>query len=118
RDLEARVSQALGRRLRGERLRLAGAARGGNHGDEDKRQQAAHRGNPTLHNRPSMEPWSRERAGRLEELELESDALRGNALGDPHVRPLWVSLPPGYDDDAERRYPAIYVLQGLTGQLD
>jgi S-formylglutathione hydrolase FrmB len=54
----------------------------------------------------------------LEQLELESEALRGNALGDPHVRPLWVSLPPGYDGEPERRYPAIYVVQGLTGQLD
>jgi S-formylglutathione hydrolase FrmB len=65
-----------------------------------------------------MEPWSTPLAGRLEEHELESDALRGNALGDPHVRPLWVSLPPGYDDEPERRYPSIYVIQGLTGQLD
>jgi S-formylglutathione hydrolase FrmB len=65
-----------------------------------------------------MEPWTREQAGRIEELELESEALRGNALGDPHVRPLWVSLPPGYDDDPDRRYPSIYVIQGLTGQLD
>jgi S-formylglutathione hydrolase FrmB len=65
-----------------------------------------------------MEPWSRPLAGRLEQVELESDALRGNALGDPHVRPLWVSLPRGYDDDAERRYPVLYVIQGLTGQLD
>jgi S-formylglutathione hydrolase FrmB len=65
-----------------------------------------------------MEPWSRAPAGRLEQLELESDALRNNALGDPHVRPLWVSLPRGYDENAERRYPAIYVIQGLTGQLD
>jgi S-formylglutathione hydrolase FrmB len=65
-----------------------------------------------------MEPWTRARSGRLEELELESDALRGNALDDPNVRPLWVSLPPGYDDDQAQRYPSIYVIQGLTGQLD
>ncbi len=65
-----------------------------------------------------MEPWSRVLAGRLDELELESETLRGNALGDPHVRPLWVYLPPGYDDESERRYPSLYVIQGLTGQLD
>ncbi|HSJ51871.1 MAG TPA: alpha/beta hydrolase-fold protein [Actinomycetota bacterium] len=65
-----------------------------------------------------MEPWSRELAGRLETLEIESDALRGNPLGDPHVRPLWVYTPPGYDDDPGRRYPSVYVIQGLTGQLD
>jgi hypothetical protein len=29
-----------------------------------------------------------------------------------------VYLPPGYDDEPDRRYPSIYVIQGLTGQLD
>jgi S-formylglutathione hydrolase FrmB len=65
-----------------------------------------------------MQPWSREFTGRLDEIEIESEALRGNALGDPNVRPLWVYTPPGYDDEPERRYPCIYVIQGLTGQLD
>ena len=65
-----------------------------------------------------MQPWSREFTGRLEELEIESGALRGNALGDPNLRPLWVYTPPGYDDEPERRYPCVYVIQGLTGQLD
>jgi S-formylglutathione hydrolase FrmB len=65
-----------------------------------------------------MEPWSYEFAGRLEEHAVESEVLKGNALGDPHVRPLWIYLPPGYDDDPERRYPSIYAIQGLTGQLD
>ena len=65
-----------------------------------------------------MEPWSYELAGRFEEHVFESDALRGNALGDPPQRPLWVYLPPGYDDEPERRYPSVYMIQGLTGQLD
>jgi S-formylglutathione hydrolase FrmB len=65
-----------------------------------------------------MQPWSREFTGRLDELEIESEALRGNALGDPNARPLWVYTPPGYDDEPERRYPCVYVIQGLTGQLD
>jgi S-formylglutathione hydrolase FrmB len=65
-----------------------------------------------------MEPWSYELAGRYEEHAFESEVLKGNALGDPHVRPLWVYLPPGYDEDEERRYPSIYMIQGLTGQLD
>jgi S-formylglutathione hydrolase FrmB len=47
-----------------------------------------------------------------------SDALRGNPLGDPHERPLWVYVPPGYEEEPERRYPSIYVIQGYTGQLD
>ena len=57
-------------------------------------------------------------AGRFEELSFESAALRENPLGDPYVRPLWVYLPPGYDDEPNRRYPSIYAIQGLTGQLD
>ena len=65
-----------------------------------------------------MRPWSRDYAGRFEEHELESDALRGNRLGDPHVRPLWVYTPPGYARDEDRRLPSIYLIQGLTGQLD
>src|SRR5213078_2589246 len=65
-----------------------------------------------------MEPWSREPVGRFDEHELESGALRGNPLGDPHVRPLWVYVPPGYDEAGGRRYPVVYEIQGLTGQLD
>jgi hypothetical protein len=65
-----------------------------------------------------VEPWSYEVAGRFEEHAYESEVLKGNALGDPHVRPLWVYLPAGYDEDEERRYPSIYFIQGLTGQLD
>ncbi len=65
-----------------------------------------------------MEPWSRERQGKLDELEIESELLRGNPLGDPHVRPLWVYLPPAYEAEPERAFPAIYLIQGMTGQLD
>jgi hypothetical protein len=65
-----------------------------------------------------MEPWSFDAKGRTDEYVVDSRALRGNALGDPFARPLWVTTPPGYDDDADRRYPSVYVIQGLTGQLD
>jgi hypothetical protein len=64
-----------------------------------------------------MLPWTAEIRGRFEEHEFESEALRGNVLGDPHVRPLWVYVPPGYDDEPDRRYPAVYQIQGLTGHL-
>ena len=64
------------------------------------------------------QPWELPVAGRLVEHVLDSQALTGNPLGDPHRRPLLVQLPPGYDDEPERRYPAIFVLQGLTGQVD
>ncbi len=63
-------------------------------------------------------PWRYEPAGRFDEHVFSSSALEGNPLGDPHERPLWVYVPPGYDDEPERRYPSIYVIQGYTGQLD
>ena len=65
-----------------------------------------------------MHPWSFPVRGRFDELTIESDALRDNPLGDPHERPIWVYVPPGYDDDPDRRFPAVYQIQGLTGQLD
>src|SRR6059058_2782635 len=65
-----------------------------------------------------MEPWSYEPKGRFEEHTISSRALLGNALDDPADRPLWVYVPPGYDDDPDRRYASVYVIQGLTGQLD
>jgi hypothetical protein len=43
-------------------------------------------------------PWGHAWAGRLDELAIDSEA--------------------GYDDDPARRYPAVFVIQGLTGQLD
>ncbi|MST33952.1 enterochelin esterase, partial [Acidimicrobiaceae bacterium USS-CC1] len=55
--------------------------------------------------------------GSIDEVVVDSAALRGNPLGDPASRPLWVYLPPGYHDDADRRYPVVYVIQGYTGQL-
>jgi S-formylglutathione hydrolase FrmB len=57
-------------------------------------------------------------AGQFIELEVASTALEGNPLGDPSVRPLWVYVPPGYDSAGDRQYPSIYVIQGLTGQVE
>ncbi len=63
-------------------------------------------------------PWRRAGRGRFEDALIESSVLRDNPLGDPWVRPIRVYLPPGYDDETERRYPTIYMIQGFTGQLD
>jgi S-formylglutathione hydrolase FrmB len=65
-----------------------------------------------------MKPWAHPFAGRVEERVIDSQALTGNPLGDPHQRPLLVQLPPAYDAEPERRFPTIYVLQGLTAQVD
>ena len=63
-----------------------------------------------------MLPWKGELAGRLDVDVISSELLRGNPLGDPADRPLWVYVPPGYDDSDER-YPAVYVIQGYTGHV-
>ncbi len=59
---------------------------------------------------------SRVRArGELRRERIESTALRGNPLGDPHVRDLYVYLPPGYDAEPARRYPCVLILTGFLG---
>jgi S-formylglutathione hydrolase FrmB len=63
-----------------------------------------------------MLPWSSELAGRIENGVVDSTLLRDNPLGDPHERPVYVYLPPGYDD-TDRRYPVVYVIQGYTGHV-
>jgi S-formylglutathione hydrolase FrmB len=65
-----------------------------------------------------MLPWSADLSGRLDEHLFESELLRRNPLGDPWQRPLWVYVPPGYDDDPDRRYPSLYILQGYLGHLE
>jgi Putative esterase len=64
-----------------------------------------------------MLPWSAELRGRIDEHVIDSALLRDNPLGDPHERPLWVYVPPGYDEDPHRRYASVYVIQGYTGHL-
>jgi len=49
---------------------------------------------------------------------VRSAALAGNPLGDPPDRPLYVWLPPGYDDEPERRWPVVTFLHGFAGQVD
>jgi S-formylglutathione hydrolase FrmB len=64
-----------------------------------------------------MLPWSTEFTGRIDKHVIASERLKGNPLGDPHERPLWVHVPPGYDDEPDRRYPSIYVIMGFTGHV-
>ena len=63
-----------------------------------------------------MLPWEAELAGRIDRHTVNSVLLRDNPLGDPAQRPLWVYVPPGYDD-SDARYPTVYVLQGYTGHV-
>ena len=65
---------------------------------------------------PRHDPWGRDLAGTFHELEFASEALQGNPLGDPATRPLYVYTPPGWPDDGP--YPAVWSIQGMTGQID
>lgn len=55
--------------------------------------------------------------GKVVTLEHRSKVLKNNRLGDPHVRPLTVWLPPGYEGAARRgqRFPVLFDLVGFTG---
>jgi len=44
---------------------------------------------------------------------FSSEALKGNALDDPHERPLWVWSPEG-----DGPYASVYVIQGMTGMVN
>jgi S-formylglutathione hydrolase FrmB len=67
---------------------------------------------------PAGAPWEPPIAGALDRLVVESELLAGNPLGDPARRPLYVYRPPGVERDASAGVPAVYVIQGYTGQLD
>ena len=67
---------------------------------------------------PAGAPWERPMHGTLDRLVVESELLADNPLGDPARRPLYVYRPPGVELDHPRPLPAIYVIQGYTGQLD
>ncbi len=54
--------------------------------------------------------------GRVVVKQITSEVLRGNALGDPDVRELFVYLPPSYEHDARRRFPVVYCLTGFMGR--
>jgi hypothetical protein len=67
---------------------------------------------------PAGAPWERPLHGMLDRLEVESELLADNPLGDPARRPLYVYRPPGVELDHPRPLPSVYVIQGYTGQLD
>lgn len=46
----------------------------------------------------------------------DSQLLKGNAMGDPHVRKLPVFLPPSYDAHRSEPYPVVYLLSGWSGR--
>lgn len=53
--------------------------------------------------------------GRVSMERFESEVLRGNGAGDPHVRNVPVYLPPSYDR-SDARYPVVFMLSGFLGR--
>lgn len=51
--------------------------------------------------------------GRLVEVEVPAPSLAGNLMDTPTAQPAAVYLPPGYDEETDRRYPTVYVLHGI-----
>jgi enterochelin esterase family protein len=51
-------------------------------------------------------------AGRIDRHHIDSRLLRGNPLGDPHERELYVYVPPDYESSAATRYPVVVTLAG------
>jgi enterochelin esterase-like enzyme len=49
-------------------------------------------------------------AGRIALDTIDAASLRGNLVGDNPSRNVLIYLPPGYDEAADTRYPAIYLL--------
>ncbi|HZH34773.1 MAG TPA: alpha/beta hydrolase-fold protein [Pyrinomonadaceae bacterium] len=58
----------------------------------------------------------KQKQGTVKILQHESEVLRNNPLGDKHIREVIVYLPPGYEENSEKRYPSVYVLTGFTGR--
>ena len=66
---------------------------------------------------PVGAPWERPLQGALDRLVVESELLADNPLGDSARRPLYVYRSPGVAAGTGP-VPAVYVIQGYTGQLD
>lgn len=56
-----------------------------------------------------------EEKGKVEVVTVRSQSLKKNQLGDSSERNVSVYLPPGYDANADERYPVVYLLHGYTG---
>ena len=53
--------------------------------------------------------------GYIKNVEFHSVSLEGNLIGDSPDRSILIYLPPGYDEQVEKRYPVVYLLHGFNG---
>lgn len=56
--------------------------------------------------------------GKIEKLTINAPSLQNNIIGESTQQPVWVYLPPSYNESNEKRYPVVYLLIGYTGILD
>lgn len=54
-------------------------------------------------------------SGRVERITVFGASLEGNLRGETDTPQVSVYLPPGYDEEADRRYPVVYLLHGYSG---
>jgi enterochelin esterase family protein len=54
----------------------------------------------------------------VREFRHDSELLRDNPLGDPHVRGVPVYLPPDYSDRRKEPYPVVFMLAGWSGRAN
>lgn len=52
-------------------------------------------------------------SSRVAEIEVPAPALTDNLLGTPDTQNAAVYLPPSYDTEPDRRYPAVFLLHGI-----
>ena len=54
--------------------------------------------------------------GTILEISVESRILKNNPLKDPHIRNLFVYLPPSYYSDLQKKFPVVFLIAGFTGK--
>ena len=59
-------------------------------------------------------PFVQAQQGTKERINVYSNAIEGNLIGDPAERNVSVYLPPSYQENADRRFPVLYMLHGFT----
>src|ERR1700749_4450816 len=68
------------------------------------------RGNTLIQPLPELQQSLK---GKLERITVHGKSLEGNLEGDSADRDVFVYLPPSYDREPSRRYPAVYTLHGF-----
>ncbi len=63
-------------------------------------------------------PAGAQEQARINWVEVQSPAIAGNLEGNPAERKVLVVTPPGYDENANKRYPVVYYLHGYWAPVE